>query len=193
LLDASLFEHGLGLSRELDARFGRETIAAKSSDVPGHTRGIVPLLAAAGIRFLHIGVDPGCVMPDVPPVFRWRDESGAELIVMYQQNYGGGGSIPGCPTVLAVEHTGDNAGPPSLDAILNDVFPEVRRRYPDARVRASSMDEFVRAILPFADGGVVPRLRRGAGLDGGLCLSGGPHRGGALRAASTSPVAGGSA
>ena len=171
LLDASLFVYGLGLSRELDARFGRETIAAKMSDVPGHTRGIVPLLSAAGFRFLHIGVNPGCVMPNVPPVFRWRDESGAELIMMYEQDYGGGGSIPGCPAVLALEHTGDNAGPPSLDAILNDVFPRVRRRYPGARVRASSLDDFVRAILPFTDrlpvvtGEIADTWIHGAGSD----------------------------
>lgn len=151
LLDPSLFEYGLRLSRELDSRFGRETIAAKTSDVPGHTRGIVPLLAAAGIRFLHIGVNPGCVKPDVPPVFVWRDENGAEVIVMYEPRYGGVGSVPGFPAVLAVEHTSDNAGPPSLDTILLDVFPALRRRYPGARVHASSMDDFVRAALPLKD------------------------------------------
>ena len=27
------------------------------TDVPGHTLGIVPLLAEAGVRFLHLGVN----------------------------------------------------------------------------------------------------------------------------------------
>jgi hypothetical protein len=45
LMDADLFHFGLSLSAELDNRFGKHTIAAKMTDVPGHTRGIIPLLA----------------------------------------------------------------------------------------------------------------------------------------------------
>jgi len=75
-----LFEFGLSLSQELDARFGRQTIAAKMTDVPGHTRGIVPLLAQAGVKFLHIGVNPASTVPGVPPLFRWQDPSGAEIV-----------------------------------------------------------------------------------------------------------------
>ena len=72
LMDRGLAEAGLGISAELDERFGRRTIAAKMTDVPGHTRGLVPILAAAGVRLLHLGVNPAWPMPDVPPVFRWR-------------------------------------------------------------------------------------------------------------------------
>lgn len=69
LLDPALFRFGLGLSQSLDQRFGRHTIAAKMTDVPG--RGIVPLLAEAGIQFLHIGVNAASTPPAVP-VFVWR-------------------------------------------------------------------------------------------------------------------------
>ena len=55
------------------------------TDVPGHTRAIVPLLAEAGIRFLHIGVNPASTPPRVPSLFRWRDPSGVEVMVMYQR------------------------------------------------------------------------------------------------------------
>ncbi len=82
LMDADLFRFGLSLSQELDRRFGKRTIAAKMTDVPGHTRSIVPLLAEAGIQFLHIGVNAGSTPPAVPPVFVWRDPSGAQVIVM---------------------------------------------------------------------------------------------------------------
>ena len=58
LMSPALFRAGLSFSQELDARFGVRTVAAKMTDVPGHTLGIVPLLAAAGIRFLHLGVTP---------------------------------------------------------------------------------------------------------------------------------------
>ncbi|TMD62912.1 MAG: glycoside hydrolase, partial [Chloroflexi bacterium] len=78
LMDASLFEFDLHLSQELDRRFGKHTIAAKMTDVPGHTRAIVPLLAQAGIKFLHIGVNPGSTNPDVPSAFVWKDANGAE-------------------------------------------------------------------------------------------------------------------
>jgi hypothetical protein len=73
LLDVDLFRFGLSLSQSLDKRFGRRTIAAKMTDVPGHTRGIIPLLAEAGIKFLHIGVNPGSTPPDVPHVFVWKN------------------------------------------------------------------------------------------------------------------------
>ena len=42
LMDAGLFRFGLSISQELDRRFGRKTIAAKMTDVPGHSRAIVP-------------------------------------------------------------------------------------------------------------------------------------------------------
>jgi len=68
LMDRSLIAAAVGLSQSLDRRFQHTTTGAKMTDVPGHTRGIVPLLAAAGIRFLHIGVNAACMAPDVPPV-----------------------------------------------------------------------------------------------------------------------------
>ena len=85
-MDARLFREGLGLSRALDARFGLTTIAAKMTDVPGYTRGMVPLLAEACVRFLHIGVNAACPAPEVPEVFCWRDApSGSEIVVMYHK------------------------------------------------------------------------------------------------------------
>jgi Domain of unknown function (DUF5054) len=147
LVDPWLFEYGLGLSQELDARFGRQTIAAKMTDVPGHTRAIVPLLADAGIRFLHIGVNPGSSPPDVPPVFRWRDPDGSEIIVMYQRGgYGDLVTVPGMTEALAFAHTGDNRGPQSAEQVV-EVFEEMRARVGEARVVASTMDAFARALL----------------------------------------------
>ncbi|HET7272716.1 MAG TPA: DUF5054 domain-containing protein, partial [Rubrobacter sp.] len=147
LVDPGLFEYGLGLSRELDARFGRETIAAKMTDVPGHTRAIVPLLAEAGIRFLHIGVNPGSTPPEIPPVFRWRAPDGSEVTVMYQRGgYGDLVTIPGMTEALAFAHTGDNRGPQSAEQVV-EVFEEIRTRVGGARVVASTMDAYARALL----------------------------------------------
>ncbi len=66
MLDRSLIDTALRLSATLDQRFGKKTIAAKQTDVPGHTRGLIAPLAEAGVEFLDIGDNPGCKAPDVP-------------------------------------------------------------------------------------------------------------------------------
>ena len=150
-MDASLFRFGLSLSQRLDARFGKRTIAAKMTDVPGHTRGIVPLLAEAGVEFLHIGVNAASTPPDVPPVFVWRDPaSGAEIVVMYQGNYGDVMVVPGLPDALAFAHTDDNVGPQSADQ-LGDVYRTLATRFPDARIQASTMDAFAERLRSIRD------------------------------------------
>jgi hypothetical protein len=107
LMDADLFRFGLSLAQELDGRFGKHTIAAKMTDVPGHTRGIVPLMAEAGLQFLHIGVNGASTPPEVPPQFVWRDPSGAEVMVMYHKDYGDTTVVPGLDEAIAFAHTGD--------------------------------------------------------------------------------------
>ncbi len=146
LMDVSLFRSGLAISAGLDRRFGRVTTAAKMTDVPGHTRSMVPLLAEAGVTFLHLGVNPAWPVPDVPPVFRWRASDGTEVVVAYQSGgYGGEVVVPGCPDALAFLHTGDNLGPPSAVEVLA-AHQALAERYPDAVVQASTLDGFARAL-----------------------------------------------
>ena len=147
LMDASLFRYGLSLSRELDARFGRKTIAGKMTDVPGHTRAIVPILAEAGVRLLHIGVNPASMPPDVPQEFTWRSPDGSEVVVVYQKgDYGGLTVVPGVPAALSVFHTLDNVGPPRREHVV-DAYRELKRRYPDARTAASTLNDFAADLL----------------------------------------------
>jgi hypothetical protein len=141
LMDAELFRFGLSLSQSLDARFGRHTTAAKLTDVPGHTRAIIPLLAKAGVSFLHIGVNPGSTVPSVPGLFRWQDPGGAELIVMYESGYGSAFEIPGLEHSLAFGHTMDNMGPQSGDEVKG-VYREFKQRFPGAHVFASTLTDF---------------------------------------------------
>jgi len=171
LVDPGLFEYGLGLARELDGRFGRETIAAKMTDVPGHTRAIVPLLADAGIRFLHVGVNPASTPPEVPPVFVWRTPCGKEVIVMYQRGgYGDLVRVPGMTEALAFAHTGDNRGPQSAEQVVQ-TFEETQARVPGARVVASTMDAFASALqaqrssLPVVTGEIGDTWIHGIGSD----------------------------
>jgi hypothetical protein len=186
LMDAPLFRAGLGISGELDERFGRSTTAAKMTDVPGHTRAMVPLLAEAGVTFLHLGVNPAWPVPDVPPVFRWRSpatppdpptpaepgvrtaaerrfahqvpsgEGDPEVVVAYAAGgYGGELVVPGCDEALAFLHSGDNLGPPAVDDVLA-AHAELRSRYPDAEVRASTLDAFARALAASGAVGHLP-------------------------------------
>ena len=170
LMDASLFRYGLELSRTLDRRFGKQTLAAKMTDVPGHTRAIVPLLAEAGIAFLHIGVNEASTTPDVPPVFVWQDESGADVVVMYQHAYGEAMVVPGLSEALAFGFTDDNLGPQSPEQI-RAVFRAVREAFPGAQVRASTLDAYatallrIKAHLPVVTGEIGDTWIHGVGTD----------------------------
>jgi hypothetical protein len=152
LMDAALFRYGLSLSQTLDRRFGRRTIAAKMTDVPGHTRAIVPLLAEAGVELLHIGVNPASSVPDVPPVFTWHDAaSDTRLTVIYNDGYGGLTTVNGLRDHLAVVLTGDNEGPPS-PRFVEATYAELARGYPEAVIRAATLDDFAAALRPLRDG-----------------------------------------
>ncbi|HZQ07734.1 MAG TPA: DUF5054 domain-containing protein [Anaerolineae bacterium] len=146
LMDVDLFRFGLSLSQELDARFGKKTITAKMTDVPGHTRGIVPLLAEAGIQFLHIGVNPASTPPDVPSVFVWRAPDGSDVMVMYQKGaYGDLQIVPGLKEAIAFAHTNDNEAPQTVEAV-RAAYTKLRDQFPDAEIVASTLDAFAQVL-----------------------------------------------
>lgn len=147
-MNRALFEGILRLSQRLDARFGKHTSAAKMTDVPGHTRNIVPLLSEAGIGFLHVGTNPAVSVPDVPPVCRWRDPaSGREIILMYQGSYGDTMLLPDGRTAVSINLTGDNHGPHSIEEV-HRIFASLRERYPSARIVAASLNDVAAALEP---------------------------------------------
>ncbi len=147
LMDAPLFEFGLGLSQELDRRFGRMTIAAKMTDVPGHTRSMVPLLARAGVKFLHIGVNSASCPPSVPPLFVWRESDACDIIVMYSaKGYGDIGVAPMASAALCFAHTNDNLGPQSPSEV-DRAFEKTRERFPRAALHAARLDHFAHKLL----------------------------------------------
>lgn len=147
LMDAPLFETGIGISKALDARFGRNTIAAKMTDVPGHTRGMIPLLHNAGIEFLHIGVNPASMPPDLPPIFIWRDElSGTEIILMMHGTYGSSRIIPGTREAAAILLTGDNLGPPTPDDV-RAIYADLQAEFPNAHIATASLDDVAHSLI----------------------------------------------
>jgi hypothetical protein len=139
LTDPSLFELGIQLSAGLDKRFGKKTIAAKMTDVPGHSRGVIPILSRYGIRLLHIGVNPASRPPDVPPIFVWRAPDGSEVVVMYQKEYGSRMTLPGTQTAISICFTNDNHGPHKPEEIAK-IYSDLHQQYPNAEVIASTFN-----------------------------------------------------
>lgn len=149
LLDQDLFRYSISIGRKLDERFHKKTIAAKMTDVPGHTAAIVPLMADAGLKFLHIGVNPSSKVPEVPETFVWKCE-GKELIVQYSSQYGMPGYVEGMDEVLEFAHTGDNLGPQSEQEIDREMR-RIQDLYPNAKVEAAALDDYAEALLRYKD------------------------------------------
>jgi hypothetical protein len=150
MLAPSMIEGSLALSRSLDQRFGKVTTGAKMTDVPGHTRGIVPPLAKHGVTFLEIGVNGGSTPAQLPPIFLWKDPSGASLTMMYHHEYGDVAVIPGSDLALVTEVRGDNSGPHTLDEIAK-IHADLKAQFPNAEVRAASLSEMADALAPYRD------------------------------------------
>jgi hypothetical protein len=148
---ASLMAQAVSISQRLDARFGKKTIAAKMTDVPGHTRSLIPHLARQGVRFLHIGVNPASSAPAVPAFCRWRAPDGSEILLQYhKQYYGGEMPLPGGQVVTAVMMTNDNHGPQTPEATA-DIYKTLADKYPHAEIVASTLDEIAREVIAIRD------------------------------------------
>lgn len=143
LMDADLMDYGLSIGQDLDRRFDLHTIAAKMTDVPGHTAAMVPFLTGHGIEYLHIGVNASSRVPDVPPLFRWRFQE-QEIVVSYAADYGEAAVLEN-GTALEFFHTQDNMGPPDEDLLARE-YERLAAKYPNARIEAGSLDDFARAI-----------------------------------------------
>lgn len=166
----SLFRAGLGVAKRLDRQYGRRTIAAKMTDVPGHTLGIIAPLFENGVGYLHIGINSVAMMPNVPPLFVWENESGQSVIVNYCRSYGGVTEVKGHDEVLYFMHSQDNMGPPSV-AHLQAEFIKLSAMFPGAQIRASTLDAYaqglarIRHTLPVVKGEIGDTWIHGAGSD----------------------------
>jgi len=147
MLDPSMIEGGLAISQALDTRFGRTTTGAKMTDVPGHTRGLVPPLAKHGVKFLDIGVNDASTTADLPPLFLWQDPSGASLPVMYHLGYGGTTRVPQSDLAISIEVRDDNSGPHTAKEIA-EIYERLAYSYPKAEITAASLTDIANAVDP---------------------------------------------
>eukprot|EP00048_Salpingoeca_helianthica_P000142 m.39581 g.39581 ORF g.39581 m.39581 type:complete len:846 (-) comp10164_c0_seq1:126-2663(-) len=166
MYEPSLFTAGLEISRSLDKIAGRATprIVLSQKDVPGMTRGAVPLLAAAGIKAIHIGVNDFSTPPAVPhtspeyfgasSVFWWEDPATAtRVLTYYASSYSEGSSVPemavtvpGFNEALVFLFHVDNTGPQDPAQVLAG-WSATSMVYPNAQLVASTLDDFTTALL----------------------------------------------
>lgn len=144
LLDHDTMEYGLSIVDSLDKLRGKKTISAKMTDVPGHTKAIVPMLHSHGIKLLHIGVNGASALAEVPPCFLWK-YGDAEVVVIYSGDYGGAFQCDLIDEILYFDHTLDNRGTPSAEKIENKLNA-IADKYPGYEVEAGTMDDIAQLI-----------------------------------------------
>lgn len=149
LLDSDTLDYGLSIVDEIDKIRGRKTIAAKMTDVPGHTKALIPFLAERGIKLLHIGVNGASALPDVPDCFLWKNGE-SEIIVIYSGDYGGAFKCDLIDEVLYFDHTLDNHGAPSPEKVI-EKLEKIKNEFPGYDVVASSLDDYAEALWQVKD------------------------------------------
>ena len=159
IMDETLFTFGIFLTHYLDDFVGKsQTITMSQRDVPGITRGVIPLLNKMGVKAITVGVNSASMPPAVPQAFRWVDpESGNDLLAMWHPGgYGGPHPdslanmvvVPGMSHALAFAIRGDNSGPPSYLEVLEN-YEAIYKLFPNAEVVASTYDAFVVELEKF--------------------------------------------
>ena len=152
-LTEDLFVRSLNLTNTLTDHFGvpRSTTMTQR-DVPGATRGIVPILSQHGVTAFSIGVNTASLPPALPRVFVWTDDaSGSELITMlHPHGYGGVGKVDcieaeGFDHVLCPDYKGDNEGPWSR-AEIETHWSSIAAEFPGAKIIPSSYDNYVKEL-----------------------------------------------
>lgn len=149
LLDCDTLDYGLSIVDMIDKIRCRKTVCAKMTDVPGHTKSVVPILAKHGIKLLHIGVNGASAVPEVPECFLWKNGND-EIVVIYSGDYGGAFKSDSIDEVLYFDHTLDNHGAPSPDKVLAKL-EKIKNKFPDYEVEAGTLDDYAEAIWQVRD------------------------------------------
>jgi len=124
-------------------------IAAKMTDVPSHSWVLPTLLYHAGIKFLHIGVNPASQYPRVPQLFWWEGADGSKVLCSYTIDYGSS-FFPAadwpCKNYLCMIMAGDNHGPPAIAEVAK-WKKQYKEKMPNVKVHFGTLDDFAKAAL----------------------------------------------
>ena len=147
---------------------------ASTRDVPGVTRALLPVLAAAGVTRFSEGCNPSTIPPSMPSPSVWRDAASGAQVLYVQHSYGYGARasplanerrvrlggrlgdascavVPGWDEALCFNFRGEGAGPPDNVQEVVDTFAAFRAEFPGAEVVSSSFDAYFDALESVAD------------------------------------------
>jgi hypothetical protein len=130
--------------RKLDQKYGKTTLAAKMTDVPGHTRSIVSPLVKYGVKLMDIGLNRSTTLPkiaenpDFPDICRWQDVDGSTILLLRKKSYSHTIDLPE-GNVLSVNVKGDNRGPHTLKQV-QDILAGLRKQYPGKQIVVSDLN-----------------------------------------------------
>jgi hypothetical protein len=165
---ASLFSAAFNLTFVEDEYYGRpHTITYSQRDVPGLTRGAIPVLVEAGVKGVSVGMNPSVPPVNVPDIFRWRDNaSDTEVVALFhKRGYGGcfncgngdGHAVlhaSDCVknldsrTAICYSWRSDNSGPHSYTQAVS-IFESAQRMFPSANITAiDALDGFIGEVAP---------------------------------------------
>lgn len=156
VMEPALIKAGLLHTFALDAKHGQPRKRTLSQrDVPGVTRGAIPLLRSMGIDTVSVGQNTGSPQPSQHPCFIWRDAaSNTSVFGLHVNGYGDVHSGPACAGYgmehqLVYNFNGDNTGP-STAAQYGDVWKDFAATYPNAQIYASTFDNFTQHLQAVA-------------------------------------------
>ncbi len=156
------YRYGFTYARKLSHTYNKPfPVSAKMTDVPGHGRGLVPLLAEQGVKFLHLGCNEFIRPPKVPELFFWEGPDNSRVLTMYNKGYGSQETAPRdwpYSVWMALMHTHDNCGPQSAETI-REMAARIQKCYPQAEVVCGTMDDFYRQMEK-EDLSAVPVIRK---------------------------------
>jgi len=85
---------------------------------------------------------------EVPPLFVWKDSSGASLVVMYHHGYGGVVRLPDSDVALAIVVRGDNSGPHKVQEVAK-IYSDLKDQFPNAHIIPGSLTDIANAVEPY--------------------------------------------
>lgn len=79
------------------------------------------------------------------PIFRWREPTGRELLVLYHRGYGNTVVVPGTDVALSIRVRFDNRGAHSREQVIG-AWSDLRRRFPGARLVLATLSDVGREL-----------------------------------------------
>jgi hypothetical protein len=152
-MEPSLAAAGVDLCHKLSDQLGNPRATTFSQrDVPGTTRGMIPILTSMGVTGMSFGVNGFTSPPAYPRISVWRDEASQTDLLMAYHPFGYGAcdpniSLSDAATLPNLGHAmipcwnGDNKGPQTSSQVLS-IFSTVQSMFPGANVYASTFDAF---------------------------------------------------